>query len=152
MNYGADNTESRRPGGGGSVACPRLLAVDDEPDSAELIARIAERCGYESRFIATPEDVPAAVQQWRPDLIVTDICMPQMDAIELMSILEFEGFDGEAIIVSGQGETILQQTQRLAELRGLRVLAALQKPVDSRRLKELLASRLPAEAAAGINR
>ena len=66
---------------------PRLLAVDDVADSAELVARVASRSGYESRFTTDPAEVDVLVREWRPDVLVTDISMPGMDAIELTTVL-----------------------------------------------------------------
>ena len=116
----------------------RLLAVDDDADSAELIARISKRCGFEARHLTDPAQVAGMVRQWKPRIIVTDICMPDIDAFELMSILEFEAFDGEVIIVSGKGDTLREQACRTAKLRGMRVLGDMAKPIDIAFFKNLL--------------
>jgi len=123
----------------------RLLAVDDLADSAELVARIAERCGYEAQFTSESTEVERLVRNWKPDVLVTDISMPQLDAIELISVLTGAGFAGSLVFVSGLESLMRQQASRLATMRGLNVLANLQKPLDVRDFRALLASANPTD-------
>jgi CheY-like chemotaxis protein len=118
---------------------PRLLAVDDAPDSAELISRIAERCGYEARFVADSSMVPSLVEEWQPDVVATDICMPKMDAIELFGVLAHCNFSGNLILISGQDDQLRRQARQLAEIRQLNVIGDLPKPVPLQTLKKVLA-------------
>lgn len=159
MRFGIDSYEYRasadeRDGsmteesGTPATARPRLLAIDDARDSAELISRVAERCGYEARHITDPTDVAESIREWQPSVVVTDICMPQMDAIEMLGVLEQSGFDGDLVIVSGQDEMLRSQASKLAGVRRLKVVANLQKPIDIKSFRALLSDRLKAKATA----
>ena len=117
---------------------PRLLAVDDVADSAELVARVASRSGYESRFTTDPAEVDVLVREWRPDVLVTDISMPGMDAIELTTVLSTAGFAGKLVFVSGLEDWMRNQAAKLANMHGLTVVANMQKPVDVGELKGFL--------------
>ena len=66
------------------VALPRLdgirvLIVDDEADNREVIAAIAQRCGAEAMVTATAASGLDVLRRWRPDMIVCDIALPDMD-------------------------------------------------------------------------
>jgi CheY-like chemotaxis protein len=125
----------------------RLLAVDDHPDSAELIARVAAKCGYDAQPLAKLAPLPALLQDWKPKVITLDLCMPEEDGISVFATLKQAGFDGELIIVSGQDSWLRKTACRLAAAQGLRVVDDLPKPVDLTVLRALLTklqSDLPA--------
>lgn len=65
-----------------------ILAVDDEPDVLFLLRVIFERAGH--RVIEAPHGLAAleALQQQRPDVIVTDLMMPVMDGHEFLENLK----------------------------------------------------------------
>jgi DNA-binding NtrC family response regulator len=119
----------------------RLLAVDDSADSADLVARVAVKCGYEAQAISDPKSVRALVVSWKPEVLTLDLCMPEADGIDLLSMLEETGFEGLLVIISGQDGWFRKAASRLAEVRGLKVVDDLQKPVDINALRQLL-SRL----------
>lgn len=120
----------------------KLLAVDDDAPSAELIVRVAERCGYEAFATSDSRGVINLVAALRPDVMAVDISMPHVDAVELFHMLAAAHYGGEIIIVSGQDEHILGMVQRSAELMGLRRPHVHQKPLDFARLRETLTTRL----------
>src|SRR5262245_66126189 len=65
----------------------RVLVVDDHPDSAEGMARLAGRFGHE---VDVALDGKTALQQARakqPDVVLLDICLPGMDGYEVASQL-----------------------------------------------------------------
>ena len=116
----------------------RLLAVDDHPDSAELIARVATKCGYEARSIADPRALGNILREWKPEILTLDLCMPQEDGIAVFATLKDAGFDGRVIIISGQDDWLRKSASRLAEARGINVVEDVSKPVDLSMLRDLL--------------
>ncbi|MEP6741891.1 MAG: chemotaxis protein CheB [bacterium] len=62
----------------------RVLAVDDQPDTRELIALALMRYGAEMRVCTSANEALKVVQEWKPDVIVSDIGMPGEDGYELM--------------------------------------------------------------------
>jgi DNA-binding response OmpR family regulator len=61
----------------------RVLVVDDETAIRQLIQLALEDEGYRVRGAASGVEALAAVSRERPDLVVSDIWMPQMDGLAL---------------------------------------------------------------------
>ena len=62
----------------------RLLVVDDEPDARELLGMILEEAGAEVVTAACADEALAAFERLRPDVLVSDIGMPQCDGYDLI--------------------------------------------------------------------
>jgi len=65
----------------------RVLLVDDEADARDLLTAIFERAGAEVRSAASTAqalEVFRAVEQWQPDILVSDIGMPYEDGYTLI--------------------------------------------------------------------
>jgi DNA-binding NtrC family response regulator len=116
----------------------RLLAVDDNSDSAELIARVARKCGYDVKMMADTRALRQTLDDWKPEVVTLDLCMPQEDGIALLSQLQESRFGGRLIISSGQDDWLRKAAGRLAALRGLNVADDMAKPVDLKALRQLL--------------
>lgn len=79
------------------VHCPpelkglRILVVDDEADARTMIKRTLEKCETEVFVAETATDALALLTQEKPDVLVSDIGMPEVDGyafIELVRNLE----------------------------------------------------------------
>src|SRR5579871_4041434 len=64
---------------------PRILAVDDEPNIVRLIQVNLERHGYQVETANNGAQALAKIRQNRPDLLVSDVMMPEMDGFELLA-------------------------------------------------------------------
>jgi two-component system CheB/CheR fusion protein len=73
----------------------RVLIVDDNHDSADLLALVLEREGYETRVAHDSAEAIPLAAQFRPNLAFLDIGLPGMDGYELLDVLratpELEG-------------------------------------------------------------
>ena len=125
----------------------RLLAIDDDVSSAELIVRIAERCRYEAFATSDSRGVMNLTSALKPNILAVDICMPNLDANDLFKLLAQDQYPGRILIVSGQQPEILQSTRMHALDLGLNAPHALQKPLDIPVLRNLLLERDLAPAA-----
>ncbi|MEO6196203.1 MAG: ATP-binding protein [Thermoanaerobaculia bacterium] len=80
------------PTASGSVPfdCPpdlqgiKVLAVDDEADARHLLKALLEQCGAEVRTCASAAEVFAALEGYEPDILVSDIGMPEEDGYSLI--------------------------------------------------------------------
>ncbi len=109
------------------MAAPSILVVDDQPINVQLLKRKLEREGI--RIIAAYNGLEAleSVKRDRPDLILLDVMMPDMDGIEVCQRLQAdEGTRGIPVIF------ITARTTKESKLEGLSVGAVdyITKPID----------------------
>jgi DNA-binding NtrC family response regulator len=96
------------------MSAPHILVVDDEPDIRESVRDILEDENYS---VAIAEDAAAArkaLRDRRPDLILLDIWMPDLDGISLLKEwAEGRGLPCPVIMMSGHGtvETAVEATR-----------------------------------------
>ena len=65
----------------------RILVVDDERDSRDLMTAILTRCGSQVKCSESAAEALAIFKTWHPDVIVTDIGMPVEDGYILLKKL-----------------------------------------------------------------
>jgi len=118
---------------------PRLLAIDDHADSAELIARVAIKLDYDAKAASGPDDVRENLKNWQPDILTLDLCMPEEDGLGVFSLLEQMRYTGSIVIISGHDEWLRTSASRLASALGLQIAGNLAKPIDLKQLRGLLA-------------
>ena len=63
----------------------RILVVDDEPDSLEFVAFVLEEAGAEVISVSSAAEALLSIAQSVPDLLVSDIGMPEMDGYMLIN-------------------------------------------------------------------
>jgi two-component system, chemotaxis family, CheB/CheR fusion protein len=63
----------------------RVLIVEDDPDSREMLVAVLQRCGAKVSEAASASEAIEAVAQGPPDLLVCDIGLPDEDGYSLMS-------------------------------------------------------------------
>ena len=68
-----------------------LLVVDDEPTIVELLAASLRYEGFVVETATTGSDALQAVRRSRPDLILLDVMMPEMDGFEVVRRLRQSG-------------------------------------------------------------
>jgi two-component system KDP operon response regulator KdpE len=61
----------------------KILIVDDEPQITRVLRTALSTQGYSLRIAANGVEGMEAVHAWKPDLVVTDVSMPEMNGIEL---------------------------------------------------------------------
>ncbi|HLH35705.1 MAG TPA: response regulator transcription factor [Alloacidobacterium sp.] len=61
----------------------RVLVVDDEIQITRVLRAALSAQGYDVRTANEPEEALHLVQDWMPDLIITDLMMPGMTGVEL---------------------------------------------------------------------
>src|SRR5438445_329030 len=60
-----------------------VLVVDDDADKVNLLEVALRMEGYDVRSACNGKEALAAVESYPPDLIITDVMMPEMDGYEL---------------------------------------------------------------------
>jgi two-component system OmpR family response regulator len=68
----------------------RVLVVDDEPGIVDAISMTLRHQGYSVEAAETGKDALAMVTKWRPDVIVLDVMLPDVDGFEVARRLSAE--------------------------------------------------------------
>ena len=67
---------------------PLILAVDDTPTNLMLVQAALGRAGYQVECAGSAEEAQGWLTEHRPDLILLDIQMPEMDGLTFTRILK----------------------------------------------------------------
>jgi len=82
---------------------PRILVVDDEPQLTRVLRTGLKSRGYDVRAAADGLAGFETFSDWHPDLVITDLAMPNMDGLELCRRLRAIS-QVPIIILSAKGE------------------------------------------------
>jgi two-component system KDP operon response regulator KdpE len=61
----------------------KILIVDDEPQILRVLRTSLSTQGYSLRVASDGVEAATTVKEWSPDLVITDLAMPQMDGVTL---------------------------------------------------------------------
>ena len=96
---------------------PKILIVDDDDDVRRTLRRILERDGHVVVDCANGQEALRALTAQRPDLVITDVYMPEMDGIEFLVALREGDPDLPVLAVSGgarnSAEFVLEDASQL---------------------------------------
>ncbi|HTA24159.1 MAG TPA: response regulator transcription factor [Terriglobales bacterium] len=81
----------------------RILVVDDEPQITRVLRTSLSSQGYDIRVANDGETALEIMKDWTPDLVVTDLSMPNMDGLELCRRLRVAS-QVPIIVLSVRGE------------------------------------------------
>lgn len=121
---------------------PTLLIVDDEPDMANFIAIAGESVGYEIKITHSGREFQQEYLGCDPALIVMDVAMPDMDAIQLLEWLGDAGNGVPVILISGYGDHMLSWASTLGRKMGNTVIQTLSKPIKLELLENVLSDSM----------
>lgn len=109
---------------------PRVLVVDDDAAARCVLGLLLTHAGYDIHEASDGFEALRRMETIRCEVIVTDYCMPHMNGLRLLEILQARWPDTPVIVVSGEPP----QTARLIFQRG--GYAWLPKPYDPHQLIE----------------
>ncbi len=86
----------------------KVLVVDDEPVLVETIAYNLEQAGYEVMTAADGASALEVARRERPDLVILDIMLPEMDGLEVCRLLRRENSTATTpiMMLTAKGEEI----------------------------------------------
>jgi two-component system, OmpR family, response regulator len=83
----------------------RLLVVDDEPSIRELLAASLRFAGFEVHAAADGAQALRLAEQVRPDLLVLDVMLPDMDGFDVTRRLRAGGRDVPVLFLTARDDT-----------------------------------------------
>ena len=122
----------------------KILLVDDEPTVRKGMLTCIDWCKHGFTIVGEANNGAAALEkalELKPDIILSDICMPVMDGIELVQHLKEQLPETKIIIMSGYDEFAYAKS-----LMGMKVTDYLLKPVAEEELIDVL-NKLAGEIA-----
>jgi PAS domain S-box-containing protein len=117
----------------------RVLVVDDDSEGRELAGLVLVNAGAEARTVSSAAEAMAMLEEWLPDVLITDLEMPEEDGYSLLRRAR------RATMLRGQRLPVLALTAYGRPEDRVRILAAgfnmhLAKPADPTELVLAVAS------------
>lgn len=124
-----------------------VLIIEDEESSQMLVRKALAGIGHFNVLLAS--DGAEALRHYDglplpPDIVICDIFLPDMDGLEVINALERRRFAGGLLLITAGEKHFMDIAVAMASAAGLRLWAALLKPLTEEALRQAL---LPQEAA-----
>jgi CheY-like chemotaxis protein len=123
---------------------PHILIIDDEAMIREMFRRILELEGYAVSEAAEGNEALARCREQCPDLIITDLIMPDKEGIETIIEIRRDFPETKIIAISGGGRVTAREYLELAETFGAD--RSLSKPIGREELLAAVRALLPSGA------
>jgi CheY-like chemotaxis protein len=121
----------------------RVLVVDDDRDTADVLARLINAFGYEAKAVYSGLEAIEQAAEFLPDMAFIDIGMPDLNGYETVARLRQQRGSVQVILVALTGWSRDEDKRRAYDCGfDLHVV----KPITAESLKELLALLDPAAA------
>ena len=91
---------------------PDILIVDDEPQVRNIVATYLERDGFTVRTAADGRQALDAIRERRPDALVLDLMLPEVNGLQVLQQLRAGGDNVPVIVLSARG----REPERVAGL------------------------------------
>lgn len=111
--------------------------MDDDANVRKVLDTVLVEAGYQVYEAATGKQARTHVRDLQPDLVITDLMMPEEEGLELIKALRSSNPDPKVIAISG---AFGAQFRKIAELMGASV--TLQKPVQASALLDAVRNAL----------
>jgi PAS domain S-box-containing protein len=116
----------------------RILVVDDEADARRLLVKVLQDAGAIVTAASSAAEAMEALPKTRPDVLVSDIGMPDMDGLDLIRKVRASGHQAKELPAVALTAFVHKSDQRQALLAGFQVHVP--KPVDPHDLLAVVAS------------
>jgi len=117
----------------------RVLVVDDDADTCEMLTYVLNHWGAETKSSGSVGEAFSRINDWRPDVLLTDINMPGEDGYKLISRLRSLGSEKGADIPA-IALTAMARPEDCEQALSAGFQLHLAKPIDIDRLAEAIAN------------
>jgi signal transduction histidine kinase/CheY-like chemotaxis protein len=116
----------------------RVLLIDDESETREIISTVVERTGAEVKACTSAREALTELRQWRPDVILSDIAMPDEDGYSFIRRVRALPYnEGGATPAAALTAYAREEDRRLALAAGYQMHIA--KPIGAGQLVTMIA-------------
>ena len=110
----------------------RILVIDDEPHILLMVKKMLERAGYEIDLASNGSEGLRLFSKLKPDLVITDIIMPEKEGLETIREMKRISSDLKIIAMSGGGKISADNYLETARIFGASRL--IEKPFSQKQL------------------
>lgn len=124
---------------GAGIAGVRVLLVDDEEDTLEVLSFMLRGNGADVRTASSSEDAIEILGSWKPDVLISDLSMPREDGFTLISkVRNLQSEEGGDIPAAALTAHVRDEDRDSALAAGYQ--AHIPKPVDAVALRNTIAT------------
>jgi len=123
------------------VPSRRILVIEDNEDGRAMMEALLELEGHQVRVAADGATGVAAALEWRPEIVLIDIGLPDFDGREVARRLRAADLPAKLVALSGYGQP---EDERRSREAGFDL--HLTKPVPPERLRSVLQALVPASS------
>ena len=116
----------------------RVLVVDDEADARRVLVMVLEQVGAIVTAASSVREAIEALPEARPDVLVSDLGMPEQDGFDLIRQVRAQGYDARDLPAVALTAFAHKDDARQALVAGFQVHVS--KPVDPHDLTSIIAS------------
>ena len=118
----------------------KIIVFDDEPSILNMIKKMLERAGHDVEVALNGKEGMALFKKFKPDMLITDIIMPEKEGLETIFELRKKHSDLKIIAISGGGRIGPDGYLPSAKLFGADVV--FQKPLVQKEFMKAVSSLL----------
>lgn len=122
---------------------PTVMVIDDSEDFRAYLSALLERQGYDVLGLANGADLPQLIKQRQIDAVITDLYMPQVDGLEVVSF--FAKYDPQLPVFGVTGSPGSSDGACVRAMNTFGAREVFSKPIDSAHLLSVLANAIKAQ-------
>ena len=112
---------------------PTLLVIDDEPSVLETVRGLGQQAGFDVVACATGGEGIDASRRSRPDLVMVDLRMPDLDGLQVLRAIHQADPRCQMVLMTG-----FASVETAVEAIKIGAMDYLSKPLDVGRVEQLL--------------
>ena len=83
----------------------KILIVDDEAVLVEILIQVFEEAGWDAKGAADGQLALSSIDTFCPNVILSDINMPNLDGLQMLENVRAKGLDTPVILLTGYRDT-----------------------------------------------
>lgn len=123
-----------------------ILVVDDDEEMRLAVAYMLERMGYQVRTVADAREALVAIDQQKPQIVLTDALMPGLDGRQLCRLIKAIHPDLKVVIMTS---LYTAPRYKYEAFKSFRVDEYIAKPLNTAKLQSVLSKLAPPAPAPG---